>query len=118
MRYTLVTRYMSKGIQGLRNSVNRVPENVLLGATVGAVLATQISGSFYVIADAPSEALGSLVTGTIGSSVASTAATAATIWVADTTMDRVYPASYARLPPASSAPEWRVVQFSLLSRST
>jgi hypothetical protein len=117
-------RYVSKGIQELRNSVNRVPTNVLLATTLGAVLAAEMVGSVYSITDAPSEAIGSLLSGSVGSTVATSSAPTAlsgSVWVADTNFDRTYPAWYGLLPSAIStgtAPKWSTVPFSTIPRST
>jgi hypothetical protein len=119
MRYTLATRYIPEGIQGLRNSANRVSGSFLLAASIVGALAAETVVNVEGMAGAPSEALGSLVTGSVGSSLST--APAAIVWVADATIDWVYPASYAQIRSASStsvAPEWRTVPFSSIPRST
>jgi hypothetical protein len=93
--------------------------NILFALTVGAVLATQGADTIDGIKDGLSEAIGSLVSGTIGSSVSAT--TTAIVWVANTVIDRVHHAWYGQLPSANStwtAPDSYTVRFSLTPRSS
>jgi hypothetical protein len=111
--------YLRKDMQELLNSAHRVPENVLLAAAVGAVFAVQTSDVIGGIVDVPSQALGSLVAGSTGTTAGTSIAPI--VAVPDTTIDRSYPASYGQLPLANSigiALNWYTVRFGLTLRST